>query len=98
MGCAGRRALARTLGERLRTGNKRSKRWSGTVRAGRAHHGRSAQRRPIVLALPSDEAAELVKPLDEAMAVGLHRHPGGRRSGGGVGYARSEVAHPLAGL
>jgi oxygen-dependent protoporphyrinogen oxidase len=91
-------ALARALGDRLRTGvaalslERSGAGW--TVRSG---EGTLAVDR-VVLALPSDEAAELVKPLDAAMAEAYQGIPMAGVAAVALGYARGDVAHPLKGF
>jgi oxygen-dependent protoporphyrinogen oxidase len=91
-------ALSRTLGERLRTGvavrslERRGNGW--TVRS--ANGELEADR--VVLALPADEAAELVKPLDEAMAEAYRGIPVAGVAAVALGYARADVRHPLNGF
>ncbi len=91
-------ALSQELGERLRTGitaqalERTSGGWSVRTAAGAI----AAER--VVLALPPDEAAELVKPFDAAVADAYAAIPLAGIVAVSLGYARDDVAHPLAGF
>jgi oxygen-dependent protoporphyrinogen oxidase len=90
-------ALAHALGDRLRTGVavhalERNGNWTLRTSAGPMPADR------VVLALPADEAAELVKPLDAAMADAYRGIPVAGIVAVALGYSRGEVAHPLNGF
>jgi oxygen-dependent protoporphyrinogen oxidase len=90
-------ALARVLGDRLRTGVavqalERNGSWTLRTSAGPVEAER------VILALPADEAAELVKPLDAAMADAYRGIPVAGIVAVALGYSRSDVIHPLNGF
>jgi oxygen-dependent protoporphyrinogen oxidase len=91
-------ALARALGDRLRTGvaaqtlERNGAGWTVRTAAGALDADK------LVLALPSDEAAELVKPLDAAMAEAYRGIPLAGVAAVALGWQRGEVSHPLNGF
>jgi oxygen-dependent protoporphyrinogen oxidase len=87
-------ALSRELGARLRTGvtvqaleRAKVKTTAGELAADH-----------LVLALPPDEAAELVKPLDAELAAAFAAIPVAGIAAVSLGYARADVQHSLNGF
>jgi protoporphyrinogen/coproporphyrinogen III oxidase len=91
-------ALAGALGDRLRTKAsvhqllRSGSGWTVQTDAGPL----SADR--VVLALPSDEAAELVKPIDAALSDAYSAIPLAGVVAVALGWARADVKHPLDGF
>jgi oxygen-dependent protoporphyrinogen oxidase len=91
-------ALSRELGSRLRTGVAVQAIERGKVRfSGEDGDGEIASDH-VVMALPADEAAELVKPLDAAMAEAYSGIPLAGVAAVALGYSRADVQHPLSGF
>jgi oxygen-dependent protoporphyrinogen oxidase len=91
-------ALARELGHRLRADTavqaleKSGAGWTIRTPAGPLEADK------LVLALPAYEAAELVKPLDTAMAEAYREIPVAPIVAVALGWNRGEVTHPLNGF
>jgi oxygen-dependent protoporphyrinogen oxidase len=92
-------ALAKALGERLRTGAQvqsmeRGPSGGWTLRTSAGDFAAEQ----VVVALPPDAAAELVKPFDAAAAEAWSGIPMAGIASVTLGYARDKVPHPLAGF
>ena len=93
-------ALARHLGDRLRTGARVAalEKQTGTSWVVHLHDGQRIEADRLVLAIPAPGCAELLRPLDAPLAELVGGIPYANIAVALLGLRREHVSHPLAGF